>query len=328
MVKTTIQFIEKAISAHGIRYGYSKVIYTINNSKVIIICNEHGEFLQTPYHHLRKQGCFECGKQHPKNKQNNTEQFIKSAILFHGIRYGYSDVIYINAKTKVKIHCEIHGIFEQLPNNHLKKGCNKCGRVNAIKNTTKTTEQFIQEVNLIHNNLYGYIKTIYVNVKKNIIITCKIHGDFEQVADKHLHGHGCPSCINKTEGKLYNKLILCYSTIIRQLKNEWCSNKKKRQLPFDFCIPENKIIIELDGGQHFEQVSNWTSPEEQFENDKFKEKCANENGYSIIRILQEDVWNDTYDWYKELCDTIQEIITEKIVVNKYLCKNGEYDTYI
>ena len=72
---------------------------------------------------------------------------------------------------------------------------------------------------------------------------------------------------------------------------------------------------------------NWSSPEEQFENDKYKEKCANDNGYSVIRLLQEDVFNDTYDWVKELCETIEEIKNDDEVVNVYLCKNGEYDAF-
>jgi very-short-patch-repair endonuclease len=59
---------------------------------------------------------------------------------------------------------------------------------------------------------------------------------------------------------------------------------------FDFCIEELKIIIELDRIHHFEIVKHWkNNPEEQLERDKFKMKCANDNGYSIIRILQEDI---------------------------------------
>lgn len=98
-------------------------------------------------------------------------------------------------------------------------------------------------------------------------------------------------------------------------------------MPFDFCIPEHKIIIELDGIQHFQQISNWSSPEEQFENDKYKEKCANDNGYSVIRILQEDVFYDTYDWSKELCNAIEELKNGNKIDIKYLCKNGEYDIF-
>jgi very-short-patch-repair endonuclease len=73
-----------------------------------------------------------------------------------------------------------------------------------------------------------------------------------------------------------------------------------RHLPYDFVLSEDKIIIELDGLQHFEQVSNWQSPEETHLNDVYKMKCANENGYSVIRLLQTDVFYDTYDWLNEL----------------------------
>jgi len=41
-------------------------------------------------------------------------------------------------------------------------------------------------------------------------------------------------------------------------------------------------------------------------------------------LLQEDVFFDTYDWVKELCETIEEIKNGDVVANVYLCKNGEY----
>ena len=156
-----------------------------------------------------------------------------------------------------------------------------------------------------------------------IIFNCdKCANEYE----RHLSNNtGCPFCINKTESKLYEKIQPLYPKIITQFKQEWC--KKLKHLPFDFVIPEYKIIIELDGPQHFQQISNWSSPEEQFENDKYKENCANENGYSVIRLLQEDVFYDAYDWVKELCETIEEIKNGDEVANVYLCKNGEYDAF-
>jgi very-short-patch-repair endonuclease len=119
-----------------------------------------------------------------------------------------------------------------------------------------------------------------------------------------------------------------YPSITPQFKQEWCKNKKC--LPYDFCIPELNIIIELDGEQHFKQVSNWKSPEDTFAIDKYKEQCANDNHYSMIRLLQEDVWNDRYDWCKELCDAIESIQScgGETVTNKYLCKNNEYCQYL
>ena len=136
----------------------------------------------------------------------------------------------------------------------------------------------------------------------------------------------CPICRYKTELKLYNKLKQNYPTILREFRQEWC--KKINVLPFDFCIQEYKIIIELDGPQHFQKISNWKPLELVKENDKYKEECANNNGYSVIRLLQEDVFQDKYDWIKELSKTIEEVKKGDVIVNIYLCKNGEYDTFV
>ena len=89
-------------------------------------------------------------------------------------------------------------------------------------------------------------------------------------------------------------------------------------------LGEYKLIIELDGPQHFIQISNWQSPEQTRERDKYKLQCANNNGYSIIRLLQEDVYYDTYDWFDELIKSIEKIKIELIIQNIYLCKNNEY----
>ena len=59
---------------------------------------------------------------------------------------------------------------------------------------------------------------------------------------------------------------------------------------------------------------------------------ANTNGYSVIRILQDDVYYSKYDWIKELIETIvkfkHNVDNNKIKVeNIYLCKNNEYKIY-
>ena len=169
-------------------------------------------------------------------------------------------------------------------------------------------------------------RKVFKQSNKKFIFNCDIcHHEFESALNDISKGSWCPVCVNKTEKILYEYLKTIYNNLKQQFKVNWC--KKKRNLPYDFCIEDNNIIIELDGIQHFKQVSNWSSPEEQFKNDKFKEECANKNGYSVIRILQEDVLNDKYVWKTELINNIEKIKTEKVIQNIYMCKKGEYEIY-
>ena len=54
------EFIEKSNKIHHNKYDYSKVEYVNNKTKVCIICPEHGEFWQSPRHHLVGLGCSLC----------------------------------------------------------------------------------------------------------------------------------------------------------------------------------------------------------------------------------------------------------------------------
>ena len=56
-------FIKKANEVHKNLYDYSFINYQNNYSKVVIGCNVHGQFLQTPGNHLAGQGCPSCGKE-------------------------------------------------------------------------------------------------------------------------------------------------------------------------------------------------------------------------------------------------------------------------
>ena len=140
-------------------------------------------------------------------------------------------------------------------------------------------------------------------------------------------GHWCPHCKTKTETKLYDYLKTVYPTTVHQFRVEWCKNKQ--YLPFDFCIPDLKIIIELDGAQHFKQVQNWMSPGETLENDHYKERCATDNEYNVIRLLQEDVWNDRYDWKAKLTSVIEDVKNDNQSINViYIYEDDEYDNHL
>lgn len=125
---------------------------------------------------------------------------------------------------------------------------------------------------------------------------------YESSPNKINMGRWCSCRKKKTETKLYNFLLLNYpeKSIEPQKTFDWCRSIKGRYLPFDFFIKDFNLIIELDGIQHFIQVSNWKSPELNQQNDHFKMQLANRHGYSIIRIFQEDVLYDKNDWQNKL----------------------------
>lgn len=59
-----------------------------------------------------------------------------------------------------------------------------------------TTKQFIQKARIIHGWKYNYNRTIYLNAHSKVIITCPLHGEFEQIPNDHLSSHGCRKCGN------------------------------------------------------------------------------------------------------------------------------------
>lgn len=138
-------------------------------------------------------------------KRKTTEEFIVDAKKVHGDKYDYSKTDYVNTRTKVTIICPIHGSFEQSPNVHLQGcGCPKCaGNVIAM-----TKEEFIKKAQEIHKNPDGTPKYTYDKVDlahAKVIITCPVHGDFEQLYNDHLKGCGCNKC-RRTKSKEFEPI--------------------------------------------------------------------------------------------------------------------------
>ena len=125
--KNTLQFIAKSIETHGERYDYSKAKYVSAHQKVTIVCPVHGEFEQRAQDHVMGKGCAFCSSR----KKKTSKSFISQAKKIHGDKYKYSNVEYINARTKVTITCPAHGDFEQMPSSHLSgAGCATCAAKN------------------------------------------------------------------------------------------------------------------------------------------------------------------------------------------------------
>lgn len=196
-----------------------------------------------------------------------------------------------------------------------KKLCDNNECINCFENSFLS---FVKSKNWSLKNELNPRDVFKVSGKEYLFLCDKGH-EFKSILSNIVKGQWCPFCKNKTEQKLLESLQIDYPHIQHQFKVDWCKNElTNKHLPFDFVLENEKIIIELDGRQHFEQVSNWSTPEEQYERDSYKMKCANENGYSIIRITQEDVFNDTFDWYTLLKDSIKTIIDKKSIENHFI----------
>ncbi len=188
-IVTDVDFILRSNKIHGKKYDYSLVQYMTTHKKVKIICPEHGIFEQAPSGHLSGRGCPKC-----VGKYMNSNDYILKAKKIHGDRYDYSLTEYNGTNEKVKIICPKHGVFEQLPNNHLQPNrCPKC-----VGHTKLTNDDYILKAKKIHGDRYDYSLTEYKNNNTKIKIICPKHGVFEQIPSKHVNmKRGCKECKKK-----------------------------------------------------------------------------------------------------------------------------------
>jgi len=88
---TTKEIVERAKNIHSNKYDYSLVNYKNNETKIKIICKEHGEFEQTPNSHLNRSGCPICneskGEREIKNLLNNNNILFETQKKFGKCKY-------------------------------------------------------------------------------------------------------------------------------------------------------------------------------------------------------------------------------------------------
>lgn len=276
---TTESFVEICNQIRGNKYDYSMVSYMNSKTKVKILCREHGIFEQTPNNHISKlQDCPKCSPFYFEKKDTN--KLIDDFRKIHHDSYDYSMISYTNNKSKVKIICSEHGIFEQTPNNHLKRQkCPSCSKM--------TTISFIEKSQKIHNYKYDYSKTLYIGNMRKVDITCIKHGIFSQRAGSHLYGNGCPTCLeSKGEREIHKILTENNIDFISQYSFEDC--KFKNKLKFDFYLIKLNTCIEFDGKQHIEYYGGLDSFKKRMKRDSIKNNYCQTKNIKLIRIKYDD----------------------------------------
>ncbi len=282
------------------------------------VCNH--EFMKAPYKVQKGGWCPYCANTKLCSNENCTICFEKS--------FASSDK---SSKWSKENKCAPRDVFKSSGNKYLFK-CNKCNHdyyssldsINRNISCSYCNHQSLCDDNNCHNcfkNSFASNKlSKYWSKKNNIeprmcfksankkfIFDCP-HCNNEYTSSlNHISNNcWCNCTVNKTETKLFEYLQKEYDMEISKQKSFlWCKNIQ--QLPFDFVIEELKLIIELDGDQHFVPVKYFKSdPILQQQTDKYKMKCANANGYTVIRIVQEDVWKDKSEWKEDLKEFIKK----------------------
>jgi len=173
------ELINDFVKAHGDIYDYTKVKYVNAHTKVIIICKQHGEFLQNPQSHKSGGICPKCYSEKEFISKIPKNEIIDRFKLIHGDKYDYSKVIFKSTQKKVKIICKVHGVFEQLPKSHINgSGCPDCHGV--IKNTTSSFLQKLKEKGHWNDN-YDYSKLSYVNAKTPVMLFNKLTETYHSI---------------------------------------------------------------------------------------------------------------------------------------------------
>lgn len=247
-------FIKKAQLVHGNKYDYSKTIYINSNTKVIITCYQHGEFKQLPSAHLQAKGCSLCGKERRLEKVTITfEDYINRANEVHNNKYKYTKIVNFEDRKYLFIVCPNHGEFKQRVDRHLGgHGCRLCYNDSINKILSNGIDKFITKAKEIHGNRYDYSKSVYINNRTKLIITCPTHGDFEQSPDSHVNGKNkCPKCANKEKADLTRLTLNDFikkSNIVHYFKYNY--NK------VNYVNSLTKIIIICPEHGEFEQTPN------------------------------------------------------------------------
>lgn len=98
-----------------------------------------------------------------------------------------------------------------------------------MRGIRRTTEEFINDSIIIHNNEYDYSRVKYVNSKTKVIIICKKHGSFEQISGDHLKGCKCPKCsrIKMTTDSFVKKSKIIHTNKYDYSKTKYIKSKIK-----------------------------------------------------------------------------------------------------
>ena len=129
--------------------------------------------------------------------------------------------------------------------------------------------------------------------------------EFECTIDCFINGNVKHPFLTRSNGERIAEEYFKTNNITYYAEKTFPDCKDKQVLPYDFYLPDYKIILEIMGKQHEEPVE-FFGGEKQFEirqkHDKIKKDYAINNGYKFLEI-----------WYYDF-DNIEEILNRELEV--------------
>jgi hypothetical protein len=319
--KSKDEYIKEAKKIHDDKFDYSLINeLPKRDTRVNIICPNHGIFEQSFHKHLQGDSCKKCS--HQKSGKERIEKaknkFENEANIIHTNKYDYSKSIYVSATDNIIIICKNHGEFEQTPNSHLGgNGCKKCSNDKIKKRMSIPWEIYKEDLQKIHNNKYDYSKVIWKGVDIDIIVICPEHREFKIRPVDHKRGRGCQKCSkeNKIQYNKHNTDIFVKLSI-----EKWGNIYNYSKV--DYKDSNNKIIIICKTHGEFEQLPSnhikygcgTCGRELNIRNIDLNNKCKSE-----FISKSNTIHENTYDYSK----TKYENAINKVIV---ICKkHGEFN---
>ncbi len=232
--------------------------------------------------------------------KKTTPKFIEEAKQLNIELDSYEKVNYINAHTAVIITCKLHGDYESIPHDYLRRKarCNKCKLMNQAINQTKTQEQFILDavkINESNGNKDSFEQVIYMGSNEKIIVTCNLHGNYFISANDYLGGHRCSKCA-RTVSQKEQKWIDSFEN--HNIVQQKVLNINGKQLKVDGYDPVSNTVYEFYGdfwhgnpqiyNSNAYNKANGKTYGELYLKTKEKENIIKEAGFNLITIWEHD----------------------------------------
>lgn len=154
----------------------------------------------------------------------------------------------------------------------------------------KEVEAFIQDSIKIHGEKYDYSQVDYQGGKKMVKLICPKHGEFLQTPNNHQRGNGCPNC-NSSKGEEQIKRFLESNHIPFIQQHTFPGLKDRRLLKCDFYLPNQNMVVEFHGRQHYEAVNSFGGAKALIENqrrDQLKKDFLSANNIKFLEISYKD----------------------------------------